>query len=105
MQMVSTKVEENEPSIASYDGRPRLYLCDDIVEKLGLKGIPAPGTVFSLQARVVAERVEAHAEEADEAATEGKTPDVSLSLILTDIGLAPQNVSDTERASLLYSKE
>lgn len=103
MKMVSTKVEaEQGPSVAEYDGRPRLYLCDDIVEKLGLKGIPAPGTVFTLQARVVAERVTAEAEETEEVAMEGMTPDVSLSLIVTDVGLQPVSVSDAERARALY---
>ena len=105
MRMVSTKIEEQHADAAEYDGRPRLYLCDDIVEKLGLKGIPAPGTVFTLQARVVAERVEAHAEEAEEVATEGNTPDVSLSLILTDISLSPATASDAQRATMLYGGE
>ena len=106
MNLVSTKTDsEAQESPAQYDGRPRIYLDDDIVEKLGLKGIPEPGTVFALQGRVVAERVTASAEEADEVAAEGATPDVSLCLILTDVGLQPVTVSDAERARALYDSE
>lgn len=105
MQMVSTKTEEKHADAAMYDGRPRIYLDDDIVEKLGLKGIPAPGQVFAMQAKVVAERVTASAEEAEEVATEGNAPDVSLCLILTDVALTPATASNTERAAALYGKE
>lgn len=101
MKMVSTKTEEQHDDAATYDERPRLFLCDDIVEKLGISGIPAPGTVFTLQARVVAERVQAEAEEA----AEGNKPDVTLTLILTDIGLEPARVSDSQRATMLYGGE
>ena len=105
MQMVSTKTEEQHADAAEYDSRPRIYLDDDVVEKLDLGGIPAPGTVFTMQARVVAERVIAAAEEAKEVATEGNTPDVSICLILTDVGLTPEKVSDKDRAKALYGSE
>ena len=105
MQMVSTKTEEQHADAVQYDPRPRIYLDDDVVEKLGLKGIPAPGTVFTMQARVVAERVEARAEEAEEVATEGTAPDVSMCLILTDVGLQPEKAGDGERAKALYGGE
>lgn len=105
MQMVSTKVEEQHADAATYDSRPRLYLDDDIVEKLGLASIPAPGTVFAMQARAVAESVTASAEEAEEVATEGNKPDVRMCLIITDVGLSPAKTSDTERATLLYGGE
>lgn len=88
MQMVAMQrsPESEGPSEVSYDERPCLYLTDDQVEALGIKGIPAPGAVFTLHARCVVERVTAAAEEAGEKA-EGKTPDVSLSLRLTDMAL------------------
>ena len=106
MNMVSTKTDsESASSDLSYDGRPRIYLDDDIIEKLGIKGIPEPGTVFAMQARVVAERVTASAEEPDEVAAESSSPDVSLCLILTDVGLQPVTVSDAERARALYDSE
>lgn len=105
MQMVSTKTEEQHADALEYDERPRIYLSDDVVEKLGLSGIPAPGTVFMMQARVVAERVTAEAEEVEEVATEGNKPDVSICLILTDVGLTPQKVSDKDRAKALYGSE
>lgn len=105
MQMVSTKTEEKHADAHEYDGRPRIYLDDDVVEKLGLGGIPAPGTVFMMQARVVAERVIAEAEEAEEVATEGNKPDVSICIILTDVGLSPEKVSDKDRAKALYGSE
>jgi len=98
MQMVSTKVEEQPSGELEYDSRPRIYLDDDLVEKLGLKGIPAPGTVFAMKALAVAERVTAEAEE-------GGEPDVSLCLILTEVGLTPTKVSDSERAKSLYGSE
>jgi len=93
------------PCDASYDSRPRLYLNDDLVEQLGLKGIPAPGTVFVLQAKAVAVSVTASAEEADEVATEGNTPDVSICLVLAELGVEPTSTSDAERAGMLYGKE
>ena len=58
-----------------------------------------------MQARVVAERVTASAEEPDEVAAEGSSPDVSLCLILTDVGLQPVTVSDARRARALYDSE
>lgn len=106
MKMVSTKTDKKGSNEAcAYDGRPRIYLDDDVVEKLGLGGVPAPGAMFVLQGRVVAERVTASAEEADEVATEGTAPDVSLCLILTDVALQPVTVSDAERAQALYGSE
>lgn len=101
MQMVSmkTETEADDAVPTGYDERPCLYLTDDQVEALGIKGIPAPGTVFTLQARCVVERVTAEAEEADEAKTEGSTPDVSLSLRITDMGLEG---SRPAAATMLY---
>lgn len=105
MQMVSTKIEGEAYAAEApvYHGRPRLYLCDDLVEKLGLQGIPAPGTVFNLQARVVATEVTARAGEADEVAAEGTAPDVSLCIVFTDMGLEKAEGMGAERsATLLY---
>ena len=81
---------------------PCLYLNDDQVEALGIKGMPPPGTVFTIQARAVVTSVTARAEEADEAATEGTKPDVSLSLKITDMGASAASTSDAERATMLY---
>lgn len=95
----------SEPSCApcgEYDPSPCVYLNDDQVEALGIKGMPAPGTVFTLQARAVVTRVSAEAEEADETATEGKQPDVCLTLKLTDMGVATASAGDGERATMLY---
>lgn len=106
MQMVSMKTDEDsEVAPATYDCCPCIYLNDDQVEALGIKGMPLPGTVFMIQARAVVTSVSAHAEEADEVATEGTEPDVSLSLKITDMGLTPAKTSDTERATLLYGGE
>lgn len=105
MKMVSTKTEEKHADSVEYDGRPRLHLDDDMIEKLGIKGIPAPGTVFMLQAKAIAERVTAHAEEAEEVAVEGNKPDVSICLILAEIGLQPASTSSAEQASMLYGDE
>ena len=102
MQMVSTKSAPEADQADALDERPRLYLNDDVVEKLGLRGIPAPGTVFTLQARVVAERVTAEAEEADEASTEGAAPDVSMCLVITDMALQEGAMSAERAASILY---
>lgn len=106
MQMVSTtlkpeagEVEEMGPEFKR-DPRPRLYIDDDLVEALGIKGIPTPGTVFTIQARAVAERVSAEVEEPGEG--EGKTPDVELCLLITDIGMEQGSANNEQRASMLY---
>lgn len=104
MQMVSMKGEQGESyeAPAMPDCCPCIYLNDDQVEALGIKGMPAPGTVFMVQARAVVTSVTARAEEAEETATEGTKPDVSLSLKLVEMGATPASVSDTERATMLY---
>ena len=61
---------------------------------------PAPGTVYMLKVRAVATRVTAEAEEADEVKAEGNTPDISLTLKLTDIEISQGGGGDT--ASMLY---
>lgn len=106
MKLVSTqKTKETYPDVTSYDDRPRVYLDDDLVERLGLAGIPAPGTVFTLQAKAVAESVTASVEETAETATEGNKPDVRICLVLAEIGVAPASASDAERASMLYGED
>lgn len=87
--MVSMNVKGDGEDLAvpssEYDPSPVIYLNDDQVEALGIKGIPAPGQVFTLQCRAVATSVRAEAEEAEEAKTEGNTPDVYLTLKITDM--------------------
>ena len=85
--------------MAEYGSCPTIYLNDDQVEALGIKGMPAPGTVMMLTARVVVTRVTAEAEEPDEA--EGSAPDISLSLKITDMEVTKQN-SSQDIADALY---
>ena len=101
MSMVSlkTSLESMEQPIPSYDCCPCIYLNDDQVEALGIKGMPPPGTVFMLQCKAVVESVTARAEAADEKATEGSAPDVSLSLKITDMAASR---SGGDAASMLY---
>lgn len=88
---------------SDYDASPCVYLNDAQVEALGIKTVPAPGTVYQLQARAVVQSVTASAEEPDEVVTEGQAPDIRLTLVLTAIGLAPgAGKSDTEVAASLY---
>lgn len=102
MAMVSMKTDmDSVVASATYDCCPCVYLNDDQVEALGIKGMPAPGTVFTIQARGIVASVSAHAEEADE---RGK-PEVSLSLKITDMGLTPAAASDEQRATMLYGGE
>lgn len=82
------------------DGCPCIYLDDDQVEALGIKGMPAPGTVFMLRCRAVVERVTAEGEEPEEG--EESAPDVSLTLKITDMEVAPGAASTEARASMLY---
>ena len=69
---------------ADYDASPTIYLNDDQVEALGLKN-PVAGTVYNLKVVAKATRVTTSQEEPDEVAAEGNAPDVSLTLMLTDI--------------------
>jgi hypothetical protein len=98
--MISMNTKPDE-SMAEYDCCPTIYLNDDQVEALGIKGMPAPGTVMMLTARVVVTRVTAEAEEPDEAAAEGRAPDISLSLKITDMEVTKQN-SSQDIADALY---
>lgn len=101
MQMVSTKTEPKMAEAYVDDQRPRIHLDDDLVRKLGIKGIPAPGTTFALQAVAVAERVSAEMEEPDEKVEEGKAG-VYLCLVLTDIGLQQAAKSAEQVSGELY---
>lgn len=103
MALVSMNVKEDgSEAMAEYDPSPCIYLNDDQVEALGIKGMPAPGAVMMMTARVVVTRVTAEGEEAEETATEGNKPDVSLSLKITDMEVTKQNSSD-DIANALYS--
>ncbi len=83
MTPMNIKPEANE--VAEYDACPCIYLSDDQVEALGIKGMPMPGSVFMLTCRAVVKYVSAEAEEPDEVAAEGNKPDVSLTLQITDM--------------------
>jgi hypothetical protein len=87
--------------MAEYDCCPCIYLNDDQVEALGIKGMPAPGTVMMLTAKVVVTKVTAEAGEPDETAAEGGAPDISLSLKITDMEVTKQN-SSQDIADALY---
>lgn len=103
MKMVNMNTgSEASCSPCNFDPSPCLYLNDDQVEALGIQGMPAPGTVFTLQAMAVVTRVSAEAEEADEAQQEGNKPDVCLTLKITEMGASLAGTSDGERATLLY---
>lgn len=100
MQLVSMNIKDDDTMpLADYDCSPCIYLTEDQVEALGITGMPAPGTVFMLQAHAVVTSVTARAEESDEVAKEGNAPDVSLSLKLTDMGVSR---SGKDNASILY---
>lgn len=84
--MINMNIASDDyPSSTSYDASPCIYLTSDQVEALGIKGMPAPGTVFMLACKALVTSTTATAEEADEQAAEGKGPDVSLSLRITDM--------------------
>lgn len=105
MNMVNMKDVGSDSDYAmptAMDCCPCIYLSTEQTEALGIKGMPAPGTVFMLQARAVVTSMTATAEESDEVAKEGAAPDISVSLKLVEMGVSPQSTSDTERASVLY---
>lgn len=105
MKMVSTslKPEAGEmPEEYTHDPRPKIYLDDDMVEALGITGIPTPGAVFRLQAVAVAHRVSA--EVGGPAEGEGSKPDVELCLVLTEMGMEPA-ASNAQRATVLYGDD
>jgi hypothetical protein len=86
----------------SSDCCPCIYLNDDQVEALGIKGVPVPGTTMRLVCNAVITVVRAEAEEAEEGKTEGSTPDVYLTLKITEME-ASQSTSSADMASALYS--
>jgi len=102
--MISMNIKSDDGPVSEYDASPCIYLNDDQVEALGIKGMPAPGTVFKLVCRAVVKQVSATAEEADETATEGNAPDVSLTLCITDME-ASQGKDSGELATALYGKD
>ena len=98
---MNVKEDDAVTQMGEYDPSPCIYLTDDQVEALGITGMPAPGTVMMMTARVVVTRVTAEAEESEELEKEGNKPDVSLSLKITDMEVTRQNSSD-DIASALY---
>lgn len=98
--MVPLAVESEMEAPETSDGCPCIYLSDDQVEALGIQGMPAPGTVFTLRARAVVERMTAEGEEPDEG--EDSSPDVSLTLKITDMEVSPGGPSTETQASMLY---
>jgi hypothetical protein len=99
--MISLNIKSDdyaEPS-ADYDASPCIYLNDDQVEALGIKGTPAPGTSFMATVRLVVRSVTATAEEPDEVETEGKGPDINLSLLVAEMEITG---SGTKAADSLY---
>ena len=93
-------MEDNEGAMLA-DCCPCIYLNDDQVEALGIKGIPVPGTTMRLVCNAVIVSVRAEAEEADEAKTEGNAPDVYLTLKITEMD-ATQPSSSADIAGALY---
>ena len=102
MALVSMNVKGDGEDLAQpageYDPSPTIYLNDDQVEALGIKGMPEPGTVFTLQCRAVVTRMSAEGEEPEEVASEGNAPDVSLTLKITDMAASRAGAA----ATLLY---
>ena len=104
MANMNIKSDSSDCCVSSdYDNSPTIYLTDDQCEALGITTAPAPGTVYMLKVRAVATRVTAEAEEADETKTEGNTPDISLTLKLTDIEISHGGGVDT--ATTLYKDQ
>ncbi|WP_288080828.1 hypothetical protein [Pseudomonas sp.] len=106
--MADMNVSSNEAMSSSddYNAAPCIYLNDDQVEALGIKEPPKPGTVFMLKVKAVATRVTAEAEEADEQATEGNAPDVSLTLRLDDIEITGNGgLTQSAAATMLYGSQ
>jgi hypothetical protein len=99
--MVSMNIKSEEyTDVGGGDCSPTIYLTDDQCEALGITSAPEPGTVYMLKVRAVATRVTAEAEEADETKAEGDAPDISLTLLLTDIEIVQGGGKST--ASTLY---
>lgn len=80
------------------DGSPCIYLSSDQCEALGITGMPAPGTVFQLEARAMVTSMTASAEDPSEG--EGDAPDISVSLKLVALGVAPDGGASA--AQVLY---
>jgi hypothetical protein len=89
-------------SPSKYDASPCIYLNDDQVEALGIKGMSTPGTVIMLMCKALVTSTTATAEEADEVGEEGKAPDVSLSLRITDMEVTRTGSSTKDTAKALY---
>ena len=87
--MHNMNIQSDDVSLGSYDNSPTIYLSCEQCEALGITKAPEPGTVYMLKVRAVAKRVTAEVEESSEvAAAEGDAPDISLTLVLTDIEIA-----------------
>ena len=98
--MISMNIQSDEAQPASYDNSPTVYLSCEQCEALGITKAPQPGTVYMLKVRAVAKRVTAEMEEAEEVAAEGDAPDISLTLVLTDIEISNGGGGT---ATMLYS--
>lgn len=102
MALVSMNTMKDGPESEPADCCPTIWLNDDQVEALGIKGIPKPGTTMRLVCNAVITSVRAEAEEAEEVAAEGKAPDVYLTLKITEME-ASSGSTDADIASALYS--
>jgi hypothetical protein len=102
--MVSMNIKSDDAvESAEYDPSPCIYLNDDQVEALGITTMPAPGTTFTMTARVVVRSVTATAEEPEEVAAEGTAPDISLTLCVAEMELAPAAAPADGMAVRLYA--
>lgn len=97
--MVSMDIKDDDSSV-QMDCCPTIYLNCEQCEALGITGMPPPGTIYMLRVKAVVKRITAEAEEADEVASEGDSPDVSLTLSLTDMEIVQGG--GKEASSLLY---
>jgi len=95
MASMNTK-PDNDAMPANPDCCPTIYLNDDQCEALGITSPPVPGRVYHLEVVGEAVSVTATKEEGDETAAEGKGPDVSLTLKLTDITITDSSKSAAE---------
>ena len=102
MVSMNIKGDQDCAPMGEYNNSPTIYLTDDQCEALGITSAPEPGTVYMLKVRAVATRVTAEMEESDEVATEGDAPDISLTLLLTDMEIVQGGGKST--ASMLYGE-
>ena len=98
MNIKSEQAEGTAIADGDYDRSPTIYLNDDQCEALGIKGLPEPGSQFTLRVIATVVRASVSAEEQGEKGEEGNKTDLDLSLRLGDIEIVqrpPKTAADT----------